>query len=290
MNQESDLHEWIQAEAERVETYLEALLPPESTSPERLHAAMRYAVLGGGKRLRPVLTALAFHAAGGRGDGCRAAQAAIELVHAFSLVHDDLPCLDDDAIRRGRPTVHKVFGEAHALLAGDALLALGFEVLGAADHAGLMLAELGRGARGMIAGQAMEEEAAGAASDIRLEDVHALKTGRLFEASMALGGLAVQATPGVLDHLRGFGRQFGLAFQVADDLLDHGESGSTTYARNPSLAARTLDDAANAAAGHAGAVGGSAPWSGYLVGLSEWVRQRGVQALKKLSPPSSLSC
>jgi geranylgeranyl pyrophosphate synthase len=216
----------------QVDRELDRLLPDPKTPPRRLHTAMRYAVLPGGKRLRPALTLLA-HAAvsgngGSRGLAMRAA-CAVELVHCFSLVHDDLPCLDDSPARRGRPSLHQRFDEATALLAGDALLALAFEVLastpaGRSRAAALGIAgELARasGAAGMIGGQAAELDLAGRTPSLAaLRWVHRRKTGRLFEAAAVAGGLAGGGTPRLQTTLRRYARALGLAFQIADDLLD----------------------------------------------------------------------
>lgn len=218
-----------------VDVALDRLLPEARTPPRRLHAAMRYAVFPGGKRIRPALTLLAYAAA--RPGKSKAiapaipAACAIELMHCFSLVHDDLPCLDDSPTRRGRPSVHRRFDESTALLAGDALLVLAFEVL-ARPWAALpgkartaIALELARaaGANGMIGGQAAELDLAGRRPALAtLESVHRRKTGGLFEAAAVMGGLAGGAPPRLIAILRRYARQLGLAFQIADDLLDHG--------------------------------------------------------------------
>jgi geranylgeranyl pyrophosphate synthase len=197
---------------------------------------MRYAVLPGGKRLRPALTLLAYAAAARGNAGANAGAAlraacAVELVHSFSLVHDDLPCLDDSPARRGLPSLHRRFDEATALLAGDALLALAFEVLtrGAASWPRGLSPAIGRelaraaGAAGMIGGQAAELELATRTPSLpALEWVHRRKTGRLFEAAAAAGGLAGGGPPHLLALLRRYARVLGLTFQIADDLLDRG--------------------------------------------------------------------
>ncbi len=192
---------------------------------------MRYAVLGGGKRLRPLLVYAAAHALGHDGSSLDAPACAVEIIHAYSLVHDDLPAMDDDDMRRGRPTCHIVFGEAMAILAGDALQALAFELLAdCVDSArGIdMLRVLGRacGAEGMAGGQALDLAAVGRKLSLtELEHMHACKTGALIRASVAMGALASGADPTTLDALDRYAHAVGLAFQVRDDILDvEGES------------------------------------------------------------------
>ncbi len=196
---------------------------------------MRYAVLGGGKRLRPLLVYAAAHALGQNGPQLDAAACAVELIHAYSLVHDDLPAMDDDALRRGRPTCHIVFGEAMAILAGDALQALAFELL-ADDPCGrvapttgiAMLQALGRacGAQGMAGGQALDLGAVGRRLSLsELEHMHACKTGALIRASVQLGAMIAGADDSTLQSLDRYADAVGLAFQVRDDVLDvEGES------------------------------------------------------------------
>ena len=196
---------------------------------------MRYAVLGGGKRLRPLLVYAAAHALGENGPQLDAAACAVELIHAYSLVHDDLPAMDDDALRRGRPTCHIVFGEAMAILAGDALQALAFELLADdntqrfdANTGMAMLRALGRacGAEGMAGGQALDLAAVGHPLTLaELEHMHACKTGALIRASVQLGALIAGTDADALDALDRYAHAVGLAFQVRDDILDvEGES------------------------------------------------------------------
>jgi farnesyl diphosphate synthase len=219
----------------RAEQALDRSLPPTGQSPADLHRAMRYAVLGGGKRLRPLLVYAAAHALSEDGPQLDAAACAVELIHAYSLVHDDLPAMDDDALRRGRPTCHIVFGEAMAILAGDALQALAFEIL--ADDTSrqtdtatgmAMLRTLGRacGAEGMAGGQALDLAAVGHPLTLgELEHMHACKTGALIRASVQLGALAAGAGGDTLQALDRYAHAVGLAFQVRDDILDvEGES------------------------------------------------------------------
>ena len=219
----------------RADAALSRVLPSEQQPPLELHRAMRYAVLGGGKRLRPLLVYAAGHALGSEGVELDAPACAVELIHAYSLVHDDLPAMDDDALRRGRPTCHVVYGEAMAILAGDALQALAFEILAHDPHAGAdaartlqMLRVLGRacGAEGMAGGQALDLSAVGRKLTLaELEHMHACKTGALIRTSVQLGALAAGADAPALTMLDRYATAVGLAFQVRDDILDvEGES------------------------------------------------------------------
>ncbi len=214
----------------RAERALARSLPPADHSSSELQRAMRYAVLGGGKRLRPMLVYATAQALGEDYGWLDAAACAVELIHAYSLVHDDLPAMDDDALRRGRPTCHVMFGEAMAILAGDALQALAFELL--ADHHAegfeptvriAMLHALGRacGAEGMAGGQALDLTAVGQPlGPEELEHMHACKTGALIRASVQLGALAADADTQALKALDDYASAVGLAFQVRDDILD----------------------------------------------------------------------
>jgi farnesyl diphosphate synthase len=223
MPPESGPARWLQ----RVEAALEAALPSADESPQRLHAAMRHAVLGGGKRLRPLLVYAAGTATGADEALLDAPAAAVELVHAFSLVHDDLPAMDDDALRRGRPTVHVAFDEATAILAGDALQALAFAVLARAPaDAGLRVAWLdaladATGAAGMCGGQALDMDATGQTlAHDQLQRLHALKTGALIRCAVRCGALAGGADATTLARLDDYATALGLAFQIRDDILD----------------------------------------------------------------------
>jgi farnesyl diphosphate synthase len=235
LNPSSELGADLKSLIARAEDVLVRSLPPEDTAPIELHRAMRYAVLGGGKRLRPLLVYAAGHAFGESGPRLDAPACAVELIHAYSLVHDDLPAMDDDAMRRGRPTCHIVFGEAMAILAGDALQALAFELLAHDVEAGVaparcveMLRVLGRacGADGMAGGQALDLAAVGRKLTLaELEHMHACKTGALIRASVQLGALAAGASDDALEALDRYAHAVGLAFQVRDDILDvEGES------------------------------------------------------------------
>ena len=217
---------WAALHQQRIETAIERSLPPADRPPGTLHAAMRYAVLGGGKRVRPLLAYAGGEVTGADPADVDACAVAVELMHAYSLVHDDLPCMDDDALRRGKPTCHVQFGEATALLAGDALQSFAFGVLAGAPiddpaAACALLAEA-TGPRGMAGGQAIDLAAVGATLDIgELETMHRLKTGALIRAAVRLGAAASAAVaPAVAGALDRFAEAAGLAFQVVDDVLD----------------------------------------------------------------------
>ena len=212
----------------RVHAMLDRALPPATEPPRRLHEAMRYAVLNGGKRVRAILviaTGEALRADAGR---LEPAACAVEFIHAYSLVHDDLPAMDDDDLRRGVPTCHRAFGEATALLAGDALQTLAFGTLAQAPTpvpgAGELVRTLAQagGSRGMAGGQAVDLESVGRTLTIgELERMHLLKTGALIRASVRLGALSAGARdPELLDRLDEYARCIGLAFQIRDDVLD----------------------------------------------------------------------
>jgi farnesyl diphosphate synthase len=206
-------------------------LPAEAEAPQRLHRAMRYAVLGGGKRVRPLLVYLTGEAVGVPAERLDAPACAVELIHAYSLVHDDLPAMDDDDLRRGRPTCHRAFDEATAILAGDALQVMAFEIL-ATDEA--MVPEMHQrlailrilaqasGPAGMAGGQAIDLAATGQPLSLReLEIMHKLKTGALIRASVMMAAYSADdPDPEVLAALDTFGENIGLAFQIQDDILD----------------------------------------------------------------------
>ena len=225
-----EFHERVRAAQQRVEQALEQALSTAGATATRLQAAMRYSVLNGGKRLRPLLVYITGEAFGARAADLDAPATAVELIHAYSLIHDDLPAMDDDDLRRGRPTCHKAFDEGTAILAGDALQALAFAVLGApgnelSDATRVrMLSVLADaiGTTGMAGGQAMDLEAAGRPTDAAsIEQMHRLKTGTLIRASVELGALAAVAVNQVEhDALRRYGEEIGLAFQIQDDILD----------------------------------------------------------------------
>lgn len=213
--------------AQRVEASLDAALPDPVRAPQRLHAAMRHATLGGGKRMRPLLVYAAGTMTGADEGVLDAPATAVELIHAYSLVHDDLPAMDDDALRRGRPTVHIAFDEATAILAGDALQTLAFEVLAGSDAgavlrvAWLQTLAQASGVAGMCGGQALDIDATGQLQSLQaLQHMHALKTGALIRASVRLGALAGGVEEATLQRLDAFAQALGLAFQVRDDILD----------------------------------------------------------------------
>ncbi|SDG16885.1 farnesyl-diphosphate synthase [Onishia taeanensis] len=215
----------LRADQARIDAWLEALFATPSVA-ERLDAAMRHGVLGGGKRLRPVLVYAAGRALGASDEALDPPAAAVELVHAYSLVHDDLPAMDNDDLRRGQPTVHRAFDEAVAILAGDALQTLAFEVLAHQAHPRLAaqvatLAEAS-GRSGMAAGQALDLAAVGQPADLEsLARMHRHKTGALIRAAVRLGGLtAVEADDPRLVALDTYAAAVGLAFQIQDDILD----------------------------------------------------------------------
>ena len=212
---------------DRVESALDAALPAATSSPQRLHQAMRHSVLGGGKRLRPLLVYAAGRCTGAGEARLDAPAVAVELVHAYSLVHDDLPAMDDDDLRRGQPTTHVAFDEATAILAGDALQARAFEVIaGAGVPPAIALGWLrslapAAGAAGMCGGQALDIDATGRQQDQgQLERMHALKTGALIRSAVRMGALAGSEDAPLLDRLDRFAGLLGLAFQVRDDILD----------------------------------------------------------------------
>ncbi|MDP9898126.1 polyprenyl synthetase family protein [Variovorax ginsengisoli] len=206
-------------------------------APVKLGDAMRYAVLDGGKRLRPLLVMAASESAGGNPKAAIRAACSVELIHAYSLVHDDLPCMDNDVLRRGKPTVHVQFGEADALLAGDALQALAFELLTPDDGSvtpqvqATLCRLLARaaGGQGMAGGQAIDLASVGVALDeARLREMHRLKTGALLQGSVEMGAACADVvSPTALQALRAYGAALGLAFQVVDDILDVTADSST---------------------------------------------------------------
>jgi len=216
---------------QRAEAVLDRYLAPADVATSRLSEAMRYSVLGGGKRLRPLLVYCTGQAFGAPLDALDASAAAVEIIHAYSLVHDDLPAMDDDDLRRGRPTCHKVFGEGTAILVGDALQAYAFEILaedragGADDAARLMSLRVlaqGIGTLGMAGGQAIDLDSVGQRiSPSDLERMHRRKTGALIRASVLMGAIAARVTDAAkLAALYEYGGEMGLAFQIQDDILD----------------------------------------------------------------------
>jgi geranylgeranyl pyrophosphate synthase len=218
----------IKAWQDRFNLALESQLPAEKLEPSVLHQAMRYSALAGGKRFRPVLVYATGQALGLSEPALHPLAAAIEVIHAYSLIHDDLPAMDDDDLRRGRPTCHKAFDEATAILAGDALQALAFEVLARELPAGrrssleiIRLVADACGSTGMAGGQALDLGAVGKNIGVEaLETMHRLKTGALIRAAVVAPCILADASEDVLEHMSAYGECTGLAFQVHDDILD----------------------------------------------------------------------
>ncbi|MBI3208947.1 MAG: polyprenyl synthetase family protein [Candidatus Solibacter usitatus] len=223
------LAQYLEQQQAFVDAALDRLVPPETQSPETIHKAMRYSLFAGGKRIRPILCMEACRTVAGEKPGMEDAACALELIHTYSLIHDDLPALDNDDLRRGRPTNHKVFGEAMAILAGDALLTFAFEVLARLPDVGpdvraALVAELAGASgtvEGMIAGQVRDIEGEGAEpTEARLESIHRAKTGALLRASVRMGAIYGGSKLSELDALTRYGEHIGLAFQIVDDVLD----------------------------------------------------------------------
>jgi farnesyl diphosphate synthase len=290
--------DWARTELAAVESALEAWVPADA--PAGLGEAMRYGVLDGGKRLRPLLVMAACRAVGGDRSAALRAGVAVELIHAYSLVHDDMPCMDNDVLRRGKPTVHVKYGEAQAMLAGDAMQALAFEVLTPDEglaHAlqARLVALLARSAghAGMAGGQAIDLASIGRGLDeAELRDMHRRKTGALLQASVMMGaacGSAGRATPAIERALSDYGWAIGLAFQVVDDILDVTQSAATlgktagkdqndnkpTYVSVLGLgAARAHAQALRRQAHQALAATGLGPAAGWLAVLADKVVER----------------
>ena len=225
----TDLNLYLSQQRERIEAALDRLLPDASAFPQTLHQSIRYSALAPGKRLRPTLTLAAAEALGVTGEAVMPTACALECIHVFSLIHDDLPCMDNDDYRRGRLTNHKVYGDAIALLAGDALLALAFQWI--AENAEtvpadrvlptLKLVAEASGAGGMVGGQVADMESQGVDfSAETLRYIHANKTGALLTASVLAGAMLAGGTAEQIAALRAYGEHIGLAFQIADDILD----------------------------------------------------------------------
>lgn len=290
--------QFLRTTTREVDGLLRTLMPSSSARPQVIHRAMRYSLFAGGKRIRPAMAVLAYRASGGRGDVAHTAGAAIELIHTFSLIHDDLPCMDDDDYRRGKLSNHKVFGEGVAVLAGDALHSLAFDVLVSMRKArGVdpktvldVLDEIcgAIGTDGMIGGQVMDLELEGKPANARLvEYIHTRKTAALLKASLRVGGLLAGADARKMGALSRFGDGFGLAFQIVDDILnlrcsreemgkDPGgdeKLGKVTWPKVHGLdrsgddVTRLLDDAAR----EAPAFG---PWVDHFLGLADYVSAR----------------
>lgn len=224
--------EYLRQKSLLIENHLTFLIEEKNVPHSRLFTAARYSLLGGGKRLRPVLLLATGEALNSPHENALSAASAVELVHTYSLIHDDLPCMDDDDFRRGKPSLHKAFSEAHAVLTGDFLLSYAFELIAddrrlSADQKVSLIALLSKscGGNGMIAGQVMDIEAEGKTIDREmLQRIHLHKTGALITASIKMGGIVAHAGPEEMEALEHYGNAIGLAFQIIDDILDVSES------------------------------------------------------------------
>jgi geranylgeranyl diphosphate synthase type II len=222
------LKQYLRTQQTVIDRALGRHLPPVSAKPSTIHKAMRYSLFAGGKRLRPVLTLAAAEACGGDAERALPAACAVECIHTYSLIHDDLPCMDDDDLRRGRPTSHKVFGEGIAVLAGDALLTIAFEILAKSEPTSryqgtALITELASasGSKWLIAGQVLDLEGEGKpVTAQQLKFIHQAKTAALLTSSIRLGAMSANAAPARLQSLTDFGQALGLAFQIIDDILD----------------------------------------------------------------------
>jgi geranylgeranyl diphosphate synthase type II len=223
-----NLSDYLHAQCRLVDAALDRWVPVETEPPQNIHRAMRYSLFAGGKRIRPVLCLSAASAVSDSIPGAADAACTLELIHTYSLIHDDLPALDNDDLRRGRPTCHKVFGEAMAILTGDALLTLAFQVLARTETAPerrvALVEELATASgtlRGMIGGQVHDIEGEGQPPTAELlESIHRAKTGALLRASVRMGAIYAGATAAEYDALSRYGEHVGLAFQIIDDVLD----------------------------------------------------------------------
>lgn len=214
--------ELLKSEIPIIDKWLDDLLPAETEPPQTIHRAMRYSVLSGGKRLRPALAIIAFRRFGGEGDRIYPPACALELIHAYSLIHDDLPSMDNDDVRRGKPTNHKVFGEAIAILAGDALHALAFRNLAEAGDIRIVADVASAiGTRGLVGGQVFDLEAEDTEPTAEiLEGIHRGKTAALIAVSLRMGARLAGADDEDVDAVSAYGEKIGLAFQIIDDILD----------------------------------------------------------------------
>jgi geranylgeranyl diphosphate synthase type II len=226
-----DFNKYLNDQIETVDDFLDRNLPPDTDYPESIHRAMRYSLFAGGKRLRPVLALAASEAVGGNRDDVLPVAAALEMIHTYSLIHDDLPAMDDDSLRRGKPTSHVVFGEAIAILAGDGLLTEAFRLLAASPSSDLshperrlravaVLAEAA-GVQGMVGGQVVDIESEGKpVGPETLDYIHRHKTGAIIRGAVQLGAILGGGSEEDIERLTGYGRDVGLAFQIVDDILD----------------------------------------------------------------------
>lgn len=226
--------EYLAIQKERVDTFLDEFLLPETAKPESIHKAIRYSVFSGGKRFRASLCIAANETMNGDTDRVLPVAAGIELIHTYSLIHDDLPCMDNDDLRRGKPTLHKVFGENIAVLAGDALNALAFGLVSWAEDPRLIrILAKAIGTEGMIGGQVEDVESNGQSniSEKNVKYIHTKKTAKLINASLEMGAITAGAPPEEIDIIKDFGSRIGLAFQIVDDILDI-ESSSEVLGKN----------------------------------------------------------
>ncbi len=217
-----DIRDYIREKSSLVDARLERLLPPVDETPASVHHAMRYSVFAGGKRLRPILCLSACELVGGGEEDALDVACALEMIHTYSLIHDDLPCMDDDDFRRGKPSLHKAFPEGIAVLSGDALHALAFEILAAKAPSSLVV-EIARaiGSKGMIGGQVMDLESEGIQPlPQQVDYIHQHKTGFLITTAVRAGGICGGAKGQPLSALTEYGQRIGLAFQIVDDILD----------------------------------------------------------------------
>ncbi len=228
-----NLAEYLKAQTQIIDSELQRLVPKETAHPETIHRAMRYSLMAGGKRIRPILCLEAARTVSDENEGGVVAACALEFIHTYSLIHDDLPALDNDDFRRGKPTCHKVFGDAMAILAGDALLTIAFQVLSELQHASAevkvrLIRELATASGtvgGMIGGQVADIEGERQPPTAELLDsIHRAKTGALLRASVRMGAIYAKGTEEEVQLLSSFGEHVGLAFQIIDDILDVEES------------------------------------------------------------------
>jgi len=226
-----DIQRYLERQQEKIDRFLDQTVPDSQALPKILYESMRYSLLGGGKRIRPILTLAAAEAVGSQDDNILPFAAALEFIHTYSLVHDDLPAMDNDDFRRGRSTNHKAFGEGMAILAGDALLTMAFELCSnptlkdcvPQDRQVQIIHELavGSGHGGMVGGQVLDIQAENQDIDlVSLQTIHNFKTGRLIRAAVRIGGIFGGSTSSQLDSLTGYSEDIGLAFQIADDVLN----------------------------------------------------------------------
>lgn len=226
-----DIQQYLEEKRQDIDRFLQAVIPDDRTPPETLHESMRYSLLAGGKRIRPILAIASAEAVAVPPPAILPIAASLELIHTYSLIHDDLPAMDDDDYRRGKPTNHKVFGEAMAILSGDALLTMAFELCARPDVQAILPADshvsiirelaVGAGNRGMVGGQVFDIQAENHDIDLAtLQTIHVHKTGRLIRAAVRMGALVAGATSTQLDQLTAYAEDVGLAFQIADDVLN----------------------------------------------------------------------